>query len=228
MVLAAGGAALEVGSHARYGGVGVAARELELDVAVELFEASSQVSSGPAGPSSPPSRSVIRRALRHDAAFTGGAQHPNLDGAQARATREDEGHCRLLVARHVGYAPSTRVRLTRRCGHRVRAARRIDRESCEMESRPHGRPRAEARVWAARCRSAPCRRFRAQPRQPPPRGARHRRLAFGRAVGEIASVARDPDSLKVLRGATRHLVGWRQAGRGDALDESVRAHCAGA
>ncbi len=39
MVLAAGRAAGEVLAHPRHGGVGVAAGELELDVAVELLEA---------------------------------------------------------------------------------------------------------------------------------------------------------------------------------------------
>jgi hypothetical protein len=39
VVLATGGAAREVGSHARYSSVGVAARELKLDVAIEVFEA---------------------------------------------------------------------------------------------------------------------------------------------------------------------------------------------
>jgi hypothetical protein len=39
VVLAAGRAALEVRPHARHRGVGVAAGELELDVAVELVEA---------------------------------------------------------------------------------------------------------------------------------------------------------------------------------------------
>ena len=39
MVLSAGGAAFEVGSHARHGGIGVAAGELEFDVAIEVLEA---------------------------------------------------------------------------------------------------------------------------------------------------------------------------------------------
>ena len=39
MVLSAGGAAFEVGSHARHGCVGVATGDLELDVVIEVLEA---------------------------------------------------------------------------------------------------------------------------------------------------------------------------------------------
>lgn len=39
MLFAAGGAAVEVSAQAREGGVGVVSGELEVDVAVELFEA---------------------------------------------------------------------------------------------------------------------------------------------------------------------------------------------
>ena len=55
VLLAAGGAAVEMGAQARERGVGVLAGELELDVAVELVEAVVAADLGLAGPSSRPS-----------------------------------------------------------------------------------------------------------------------------------------------------------------------------
>ena len=134
VLLAAGGAAVEVGAQAGNRGVGVLAGELELDVAVELVEADVAADLGPAGPRSRPSacfrsgRSIsclLQPGVEREAAA-------RLDACAACGARR-AGSCR---ARRGSCSAARRARRSARRSARARRARGAGAASAPRRSRP--------------------------------------------------------------------------------------------